>query len=123
VNNLDQAIRQALSAEDAEFLARFEREAPLHEQVLATFGGRFGMFNVLGSIIGFVMFGGFIYCGWQARNAAGVREAVFWAGGAMCAFFGLGMIKIWFWMELQKNQVLREMKRLELQVARLRSGS
>ena len=123
MSNIDQAIRQALSAEDAEFLARFESEAPLHEQVLATLGGRFGFFNVLAWVVGLAMFGGFLYCGWQAWNAVEMRDLVLWACGALCAFLGLGLIKIWFWMELQKNQVLREVKRLELQVARLRSGS
>ena len=123
MTNLDQAIRQALSAEDAEFLARFEREASLHEQVFATFGGRFGPFNVLGGIFGFALFGGFVYCAWQAWHAVETRDLLLWANGAVCAFVGLGMIKIWFWMELQKNQVLRELKRLELQVARLRSGA
>jgi hypothetical protein len=29
------------------------------------------------------------------------------------------MMKIWYWLELNKNAVTREIKRLELQVARL----
>ena len=29
------------------------------------------------------------------------------------------MIKAWFWMQIHRNRVLREIKRLELQVARL----
>ena len=28
-------------------------------------------------------------------------------------------LKIWFWMEIQRNSVVREIKRLELQVANL----
>jgi hypothetical protein len=31
------------------------------------------------------------------------------------------MLKMYFWMEMNKNVVLREIKRLELQVARLAS--
>jgi hypothetical protein len=29
------------------------------------------------------------------------------------------MIKVWFWMEIQKNAIVREIKRVELQVANL----
>jgi hypothetical protein len=34
---------------------------------------------------------------------------------------GVAMLKMYFWMEMNKNVTLREMKRLELQVARLAS--
>jgi len=29
------------------------------------------------------------------------------------------MLKLWFWMQMDKNTVIREVKRLELQVATL----
>jgi Family of unknown function (DUF6768) len=119
MTNLDQAIRQALSAEDAEFLARFEAEAPLHEQVLQTFRGTFGLLNALGWIAGFAFFAAFLYCAWNAYSAPALRDMLIWGAGATFAMIALGMIKLWFWMELQSNRVLREVKRLELQVARL----
>jgi hypothetical protein len=34
---------------------------------------------------------------------------------------GVAMLKMYFWMEMNKNMLLREVKRLELQVARLAS--
>jgi hypothetical protein len=35
------------------------------------------------------------------------------------AFLGLGLIKLWFWMELQKVSIMREIRRVKLQVASL----
>ena len=35
----------------------------------------------------------------------------------------MAMLKMYFWMKMNKNVVLREMKRLELQIARLASKS
>jgi hypothetical protein len=119
MTNLDQAIRQALSAEDAEFLARFEKEAPLHEQVLGTFRGAWGALNIFGALITFAMFGAFVYCVWNLFETTDVRETVLWSAGALWTALAVGMLKMWFWMEMQKNAILREMKRLELQVARL----
>lgn len=119
MTNLDQAIRQALSAEDAEFLARFEKEAPLHEQVLGTFTGQWAVLNVFAAIITFAMFGAFLYCVWQFFQAVDVRDLILWSAAALASAVFVGMLKIWFWMEMQKNAVLREVKRLELQVARL----
>ena len=42
-----------------------------------------------------------------------------WGGGAAIGLTALAMVKMWFWMELEKNAIVREVKRLELQVARL----
>lgn len=119
MTNLDQAIRQALSAEDAEFLARFEKEAPLHEQVFGTFTGAWGGLNILAALITFAVFGLCLYCVWNLFQTTDLRATVLWTGGALISATAVAMLKIWFWMEMQKNQVLREVKRLELQVARL----
>jgi hypothetical protein len=119
MTNLDQAIRQALSAEDAEFLAKFEKEAPLHEQVFGTFSGPLGGWNAFAALITFGMFGVFCYAVWHFFQATELRDLIFWSAAALLSAIAVAMLKMWFWMELHKNQVLREVKRLELQVARL----
>ena len=119
MTNLDQAIRQALSAEDAEFLARFEKDAPLHEQVLGTFSGPMGALNVFAAIITFAMFGATLYCAWNMFQAQDARETMLWGVAVVITMLAVAMLKIYFWMELNKNSVLREVKRLELQLARL----
>lgn len=123
MTNLDQAIRQALSAEDAEFLAKFEKEQPLHEQVFGTFSGPMGALNVIAALITFALFGATLYCAWNMFQAADLRATLLWSVGVVVTMLAVAMLKIYFWMELNKNQVLREVKRLELQVARLRSGA
>jgi hypothetical protein len=121
MTNLDAAIRQALSAEDAAFLAKMEKETPIDE-VLHAFTGRWGLLNVFAAVITFAMFGAFCYCVWQLFQTADVRETVLWSLGASITMLSVAMLKIYFWMEMHKNQVLREVKRLELQIARLRQG-
>ena len=46
-----------------------------------------------------------------------------WATGFLSLFLWVVMMKIWFWLELLRNSVTREVKRLELQVALLNQGS
>lgn len=121
MTNLDQAIRDALSAEDAEFLARFEAQSPLNE-AMGAFSGKWGALNVFAAVISFAMFGAFVYCAWNAFSGADARETVLWSAGAVIAMLAVAMLKMYFWMELNKNVTLREIKRLELQVARLRGG-
>lgn len=118
MSNLDRTIRDALSKEDAEFLAHFEQESPIRE-ALGTFSGKWGAMNVFAAIITFAMFAGFVYCAWQMVGASEVRQTVIWAAGALWTALAVAMLKMYFWMEMNKNVVLREVKRLELQVARL----
>ncbi len=117
MTNIDRAIRDALSKEDAEFLARFEDSNPIGE-ALGTFSGRWGAMNILAVAMSFALFGVFAYCAWNAFNASDVRATVVWSAGAIWASLAVAMLKIYFFMEMNKNVVLREVKRLELQIAR-----
>jgi uncharacterized Rmd1/YagE family protein len=40
--------------------------------------------------------------------------ALRWGGVALAFFFVFGVLKIWFWLEIHTNRVLREVKRVEL---------
>ncbi len=118
MSKLDDAISQALSAEDAAFLAKFEDQSPFHE-ALGTFSGKWGAMNVFAAIVTFAMFAGAAFCAWNALGAADVRETVLWSAGAVVGMLAVAMLKMYFWMEINKNVTLREVKRLELQLARL----
>ena len=64
MNDVDRAIRQSLSAEDAELFDRLSLDQSLRQQVLATFEGQLRWMNVAGWIAGFLLFG------------AGIRDGV-----------------------------------------------
>ena len=119
MNDLDHAIRQSLSEEDAALLDRLGADQALHRQVLATFEGRLRWFNVAGWIAGFVLFGVASILAWRFVQAEELGEMLRWGATSALAFAGLALIKVWFWLELQKNAIVREVKRLELQVASL----
>jgi len=121
MTDLDHAIRRTLSAEDQAFLDKLDKETPI-DDIFSTFQGRYGALNVFAAIVTFALFGAVIYCAWNAFNAADVRSTLLWGFGASFAMLGVAMLKMYFWMEMHKNQILREVKRLELQVARLRQG-
>lgn len=119
MTNIDRAIREALSKEDAEFLARFEEHSTPVGEMLDTFRGQWGAMNIFAAGLTFGMFAVFVYCAWNAFSVEDVRATVMWSAGAVMAMLGVAMLKMYFWMEINKAAVLREVKRLELQVARL----
>ncbi len=119
--DIDDAIREALSAEDARMLERFSADQGLQAQLAATLQGRYRWLNGLGWIAGFALFAAACYCGWRMTHSDEVGQAIGWATGTVASLIGLALVKIWFWMELQKNTIVREIKRVELQVASLAS--
>lgn len=120
MSKLDKTIRDALSAEDAAFLAQLEDRSPIQE-ALGTFSGKWGVMNLFAALVTFAMFGFAVYCAWHAFNVTDLRETVLWSAGALLGMMAVAMLKMYFWMEMNKNVTLREVKRLELQVARLAS--
>ena len=119
MNDIDDAIRRTLSVENAKLLERFEADPALHRQVLEMFRGSTRWINAAGWVAGLALFATGAYFWWRFAYADEIRHMLLWAASAGVAFLGLALVKVWFWLELQKNAVVREIKRLELQVASL----
>ena len=119
MTDLDQAIRESLSSEDTALFDRLGADPALHRQVLATFEGQFRWFNTAGWIAGFVLFGVASVSAWRFVQAQALDDMLRWGAASALALAGIALIKVWFWLELQKNAIVREVKRLEVQVASL----
>lgn len=119
MSNIDDAIRQALSAEDSRALDAFAAEQTVLQQVFAKLGGQYRWLNIIAVVGGTLMLALGAYCLWRFLNTTAPRDMTLWAGGLVFAWSSLAMLKLWFWMGMHHNQVIREVKRLELQVARL----
>ena len=124
MNDIDRQIREALEAEDRELFDKLD-EPSLPGQVIESFRTR-SRWLIAGSILaGTFMMGVCVVSGIRLAQAEEPRALVHWATVFFVAFLAVGAIKVWYWMELQRNALIRELKRLELQVARLaqRAGS
>jgi hypothetical protein len=119
MSKIDDAIRGALTEEDAEFLARFEREPNLFVQTAGLFRGGFGWINAvfLAVFIPLAIF--VVFAAWKFATLEDLRAMLHWGAMGGFAVLVLALIRLWFFMELQSSRVIREIKRLELQVARL----
>ena len=120
--DLDDQIRRALRAHDE--TADFDslEEQNIFAQLFAVFRGRQRWLNLLGAVLQLVYVVACVYSALRFFDAETVRDQILFAT-AFLASLGVTMaFKIWFWMVLNRNSVLREVKRLELQVAHLSRG-
>lgn len=94
-------------------------EPPLLTQVTEAMAGRTWWFNLLGVP---VMFAFFVLAVWAAVrffSAQDTRAMIMWAAIFLVSTQSIAMLKLWYWMLMNRNAVTREVKRLEFQVARL----
>jgi hypothetical protein len=119
MTTIDEAIRRALSPADVQAYETLSRE-------LSPVGEAIGMFRTARSgytwavaIAGaaFAAIGG--YAAWRLLHATDLREVLGWSLLAIFIMLTLALVKLWFWLEMQRNVVVREMRRLELQIASL----
>ena len=116
LERIDDLIKEALSKEEAEFYDQLE-EQNLLEKIGETFKGKTGWLVVFMNLMNLFFFVLFVYCCIQFFNTDETNELIKWtAAGFLCWSF-MAFIKLYVWMQMNKNDVLRELKRLELQVS------
>jgi len=108
-----------LSAEDLALSKKFE-DIGLYGHFKSLFRGKDAWVSVLSIIFGTILNGLFIYAGWKFFTVADINSKLLWGGGAWFLMTMVAFMKVWFWIRMESNRVIREVKRLELQVARLK---
>ena len=119
MESIDERIKKALSSEDQAFLSQMNANGSFYRDITAMFQGHMRWLNVLAWLIAIALFVVAVVCGWQFAMQTDLRSMQLWGMGTLLAFIALGMIKLWFWMELQKAVIVREIKRVDLRLASL----
>jgi hypothetical protein len=112
MNDIDQKIQAALRRDPAgDALAG---DLNLTAEVLTAFRGRHRWLSTMMFVVNLVAFAGLIFAAIRFYDAADVATQLRWGGLALWLMLVVTMIKIWFWLEVHTNRVLREVKRVEL---------
>ena len=120
MNKLDDLIGQALSDEDRDLLAR-HAEPGYVAQAFGMFRGPMAWALWVAYVAGAVAFLGAAYALWHMAGSSDPLTAVKWGVGALLLFHISTLTKAFMGSHMQANRMLRELKRVELQVALLRS--
>ncbi|WP_299214993.1 DUF6768 family protein [uncultured Dokdonia sp.] len=117
---VDHLIKQALTEEEAKFYDTLDEQ-----NIVQMFGGVFEGKNkwivIAMNIVNLFVLGFFVYCIIQFFNTDVTNELITWAVAGVFCMLILSMLKLYMWMQMDKNSIVRELKRLELQVSALSS--
>ena len=120
MDKLDELIAQALENEDKDILAQTE-EPGYFTQAIGVFTGRTGWTSWVIMLVQTVMFFAGIWASWHFFQAAETLAALKWGLPAATLLLMAGMLKFTLMPVMQANRVIREIKRLELLLARSKS--
>ena len=121
MKEIDAIIREAMdNEEDRRWFDELDEQS-LREMVLDSFKGksRWLVYTVYLSLTVFTVL--FVISAFRFFAVESEREMIAWGVSAIFCSIAIAMLKIWYWIELNKNAVTREIKRFELQLARLTS--
>ena len=120
MEDIDKIIKETLTQEEAKFYDDLEEQ-----NVLQMFGGLFSGKNkwliILMNIVQILFFVLFIRCAIMFFEATETNDLIRWGTYGFATLLAQGMLKMFSWMQMDKNALLREIKRLELQISSLAS--
>jgi prolipoprotein diacylglyceryltransferase len=117
-NDVDELIREALKAEDVTDLEQFG-EPGMPDMAIGVFRGRLRWYGAMFVVIVLVFAILAAYCGAQFLGATDGLEAMRWGAGFFVCLVVVLSGKVWYWMQMERFAMTREIKRVELLVAHL----
>lgn len=118
MEDIDSMIKESLTQDEAKFYDSLEEQNPL-EMLGGLFRGKYSWFIIVINVVTLAAFVAFIYCLVQFLNVDSTEELIKWGAGGFIALMMISMLKLFMWLQMDKNALMRELKRLELQVSSL----
>ena len=117
MRDLDAMIDEALGAEERELLRRIGEEPGFFRQVFGIFSGPTGWVNVILMIAQGAAFLGAAWAAWHFFAAGDPVSQLRWGLPAAVLLILSAMIKMSLVPRMEANRIVRELKRIELQLA------
>ncbi len=117
---IDTIIKEALTKEEAKFYDSLE-EQNVFEMLGGLFQGKNKWIMLLLNFVMIIMTGILVYCVIQYFNTDVTNELINWSLAIIVCLLSVSMLKMFIWMQMDKNSIKREIKRIELQISTLSS--
>jgi len=116
MSDIDEKIRNALVAEDQKAIDEIDDGAGLFELIGLTFKGKQAWMTYYMYFLGLIVASALVYFVIQYLGAADINTSLNWALLILGCLFMITLIKILSWQQIQKAELLREIKRLEMRI-------
>lgn len=115
-DNFDALAKEALSQEEFEFMTNVE-EQNVFELLMGLYKGKQKWLSVYILIVIFLAFGFTIFCTIRFFQVDEMKEMMIYGAGGFLGLILTAMLKFWFCLQMDNQTILRELKRIELQMS------
>jgi hypothetical protein len=116
MRKIDDILNEALSADERAVLERLGPEPGLFGSARGLFTGRLGWVNAVLMVVQGAAFIAGAYAAWQFFEARETVTQLRWGLPAMTLLLLSAMLKSMMWPAVHADRVIRELKRLEVQL-------
>lgn len=114
--DLNDRLRDALKSEDEALMAELEHESGMFELFGATFKSKMRPWVIYMMFWSLVITGIGVWCLVEVINSLDLGAQIGWSLGLVACLITVAILKVWFWLEMHKQAILREIKRSELRL-------
>mgnify|MGYP007127352069 CR=1 FL=1 len=118
MRDLDRMIDEAIHDEERDLLRRIGEEPGFFSQAFGIFGGRTGWVNAVLVAVQTVFFLAGFWAAWMFFAAGDPVTQLRWGLPSAVLLLMALMLKMMVWPSFQTNRMLRELKLIQLQLAR-----
>ena len=122
MRDVDDLIEQALGREEREILASIGEEPGFFGLAFGLLSGRLGWVNILMLAVQALLFLAGAYAAWRFFEAGDAVTQLRWGLPSAVLLILSLMIKTGMWPQIHADRLMRELKRIELQLACARPG-
>jgi len=117
MGSIDDKIAETLDIGEREILESYGKELGLFGLIAESFRGKLGSLVMMIFLIILIFAVLLVYCTVFFFTAETIEMKLSWMAGGLTALFVIGLLRLWYLMELNRLSLIRELKRLELQMA------
>ena len=119
MSDVDKDIRNGFTGADDAGEYDLGKEETFGQMLAESFRGKMRWMVVLVWFYGLAFTAVAVFAAIQFFRVDATRDLILYATVFLTGVLFIALIKIWYWMLMNRNSVKREVKRLELQIARL----
>jgi len=119
MSKIDDRILEALDSDDRELMETYTSQRGFFSMLFEPMRGSFGPIAIAAFALMIVVFITLVYSMFQFFPEQDLLRKLNWMAIGLSMLIVMGLLRLWYFQEISRLSILREMKRLELQVSLL----
>ncbi|MEM9064191.1 MAG: DUF6768 family protein [Planctomycetota bacterium] len=116
MSHVDKKLSAALSDDEHRLLEEMPDYDNIFTLMSRSFKSAMRPFVILLFVMSLVAMAFFVFSVWKVFESDTTQSQILWSMAATGTYIWIGLAKVWYWMQMERQKLLMELKRAELRV-------